>query len=236
MTDMQAQVTAPVPRFIDPDRKARVIDAAARLEPIFRDYAERRHLPGLAYGVVTGGELVFSHALGVRDVATQAPADADTVFRIASMTKSFTALAVMRLRDAGKLALDMPAVAYAPELADITYPTGDTPPITVRQLLTMSAGWPQDDPWGDRQMYRTDDGDDRALWHGDSLLQPAGRHLRVLEPGLYGAGAHHHPRVRDARDRLHQPDDLAAVGDDLDRVERRRCARGPAGPRLSLAG
>ncbi len=174
MTAWQDQALAPVPRFTDPDRTARVRDAAARLEPIFRRYAERQHMPGVAYGVVTGGELVFSHAFGVREVATQAPVDADTVFRIASMTKSFTALAIMLLRDAGRLALDQPAAAYAPELAPLTNPTGDTPAITVRQLMSMSAGWPQDDPWADRQLYRTDESMDAVCSAGVHLSNPPG--------------------------------------------------------------
>ena len=55
-------------------------------------------------------------ATGFRDVAAKAPVDADTVFRIASMTKSFTAMAILKLRDEGKLSLDDPAERYVPEL------------------------------------------------------------------------------------------------------------------------
>lgn len=82
--------------------------------------------------------------------------DANTVYRIASMTKSFGALAILMLRDAGKLALDTPAAEYVPELRQLIHPTHDSAPITVRQLLTMSAGWPEDNPWGDRQLWRND--------------------------------------------------------------------------------
>ncbi len=156
MTDLPDRASLPLPHFTDPDRVTRLVAASAGLEPIFRAYAEREHAPGVAYGVVADGELVYSHAFGVRRVDTQAPVDADTVFRIASMTKSFTALAVMLLRDAGRLDLDTPAAVYAPELAGLAVPTADAPAITVRHLLTMSAGLPQDDPWADRQVYRTD--------------------------------------------------------------------------------
>ena len=113
-------------------------------------------MPGVAYGVVMDGELIFTHSFGVRNVATEATVDADTVFRIASMTKSFAALAILQLRDAGKLRLDEPVATYVPELASLRYPTADAPLITVRHLLSMAAGWPQDDPWGDRQMYQSD--------------------------------------------------------------------------------
>lgn len=148
--------TLPVPYFPDPDRRERVLAACATLEPIFRHHAAARHIPGVAYGVVVDGELIFAHSFGVRNVATAAPVDADTVFRIASMTKSFAALAILQLRDAGQLRLDEPVATYVPELATLTSPTTDSAPITVRHLLTMAAGWPQDDPWGDRQLYRND--------------------------------------------------------------------------------
>lgn len=146
----------PVPQWTDSERKARVLAACALLEPIFRRHVEERHIPGVAYGVVVEGELIFTHSSGVCNVATGAPVDADSVFRIASMTKSFAALAILQLRDAGQLRLDEPVATYVPELAALIYPTNDSPSITVRQLLSMAVGWPQDDPWGDRQLYRTD--------------------------------------------------------------------------------
>ncbi len=146
----------PVPTYPHADRRARFLDACPLLEPLFRAHAEERHIPGLAYGVVVDGELIFTHSVGVRAVATGAPVDADTVFRIASMTKSFAAVAILQLRDAGKLRLDELAATYVPELVSLAYPTADSQPITVRHLLSMTAGFPQDDPWADRQLYRND--------------------------------------------------------------------------------
>ena len=67
------------------------------------------------------------------------------------MSKAFTALAILKLRDEGKLSLDAPAETYVPELKRWTYPTSDSPRITVRQLLTHSAGFVEYNPWGDRQ-------------------------------------------------------------------------------------
>jgi CubicO group peptidase (beta-lactamase class C family) len=106
--------------------------------------------PGLAYGVVADGRLVHEGGLGERWLGGPSP-DAATVFRIASMTKSFTAAAILALRDDGALGLDDPAVAYVPELAGLPRATADSPPVTIRNLLTMTAGFPTDDPWGDRQ-------------------------------------------------------------------------------------
>ena len=125
------------------------IDADA-LAAIATRFAARGGQPAVAYGVVAGGELVHSGGRGERWLGGPPP-DADTVFRIASMTKSFTATLVLMLRDRGALRLDDLAVDYVPELRGVELPTPDSPPITIRHLLTMTAGFPTDDPWGDRQ-------------------------------------------------------------------------------------
>ncbi len=77
-----------------------------------------KHIPGVAYGVVLDGSLVHSRGIGTLRVGEDATPDADSVFRIASMTKSFTAATVVSLRDEGRLSLDDPAERYIPELAD----------------------------------------------------------------------------------------------------------------------
>jgi len=105
----------------------------------------------VAYGVVLGGELVHSRGIGTRRVGEDALPDADSVFRIASMTKSFTAATILLLRDEGLLGLDDAVGRHVPELADLRGPTADAPLVTIRHLLSMSAGFPTDDPWGDRQ-------------------------------------------------------------------------------------
>jgi len=108
-------------------------------------------VPGFVYGLIHGGELVHVRGLGTLRVGEDATPDARSVFRIASMTKSFTAAAVLSLRDEGLLRLDDPIDRYVPELEALRYPTADSPRITIRHLLTMTAGFPTDDPWGDRQ-------------------------------------------------------------------------------------
>jgi CubicO group peptidase (beta-lactamase class C family) len=92
----------------------------------------------LAWGVVLDGWLAMSGGIG---------ATARTVFRIASMTKSFTAATILAFRDAGELRLD----DEVPLLAGVRATT-DSPPITYRHLLTMSSGLPEDDAWADRHM------------------------------------------------------------------------------------
>src|SRR5258708_37775377 len=136
----------------DQERFARLTPIFSQIEQEFRRFAEQKRIPGLAFGLVMDGELAYSSTYGLRNVATQAPVAEDTVFRIASMTKSITAMCVIKLRDEGKLRLDNPVANYGPELAALQYPTTDSAPLTVRDLLTMSAGFPQDDPWADRQL------------------------------------------------------------------------------------
>src|SRR5581483_6127445 len=122
----------------------------AEVDTLAAGYHQRGGQPGLAYGIVIGGELVHAGGLGQRHLGGPPP-DAATVFRIASMTKSFTASAILALRDDGTLRLDDLAGDYVPELRDWTPVSPDSVPISIRHLLTMTAGLPTDDPWGDRQ-------------------------------------------------------------------------------------
>ena len=126
--------------------------AFAAIDPLFETFMRERHAPGVVYGVVVDGKLAYVRALGVQDTKTNAPVTRDTVFRIASMSKNFTALAALKLRDEGKLRFDVPAETVIPELANLKYPTTDSPKITVRDLLAHTAGFVTDDPWGDRQL------------------------------------------------------------------------------------
>ncbi len=157
---------APPPTFADPERVAKFTRALPRIDSLMADFAARNRVPGIAYGVIVDGTLLHVRALGLREVPTRAVVDTSSVFRIASMTKSFTALAILQLRDAGRIALDTPAETYVPELAGLRYPTSDAPRITVRHLLTHSAGFPEDNPWGDQQLAATDDDLARMLRTG----------------------------------------------------------------------
>ena len=147
---------APPARFADPDRVAKLTAAFPEIDRLFQGFAERSRVPGIAYGFIIDGKLVHVGTSGLRNVAARAPIDTASVFRIASMTKSFTALAILQLRDEGKLSLEDPAEKYVPELASLRYPTADAPKITIRHLLTHSGGFPEDNPWGDQQLAATD--------------------------------------------------------------------------------
>ena len=137
---------------------AKVPDQAvlAEVDKFFADWRLSAHAPGLVYGVVADGRLVAVRGLGVQDPQSATPVTADSLFRIASMSKAFTALAILKLRDEGKLSLDAPAERYVPEMKSWVYPTSDSPKITVRNLLTHTAGFVEDNPWGDRQQVLTE--------------------------------------------------------------------------------
>ena len=115
---------APPPLVQPPvaDRRAKLETAFADIDRSFTDFAKSTHVPGAAWGIVIDGELAHIGATGVRDVASNAPVDGDTVFRIASMTKSFTAMCILKLRDEGKLSLDDPAERYVPETFETMRP------------------------------------------------------------------------------------------------------------------
>lgn len=125
--------------------------AGPRVHDLFEAWRMRQHVPGLVYGIVKDGRLVVVCGLGVADTASNRAVTPDTRFRIASMSKAFTALAILKLRDAGKLSLDAPAERYVPEMRGWRYPTADSPKITVADLLHHTAGYVEDNPWGDRQ-------------------------------------------------------------------------------------
>lgn len=144
------------PAFADADRLEKLKAAFPIVEKLYRDRAEKAHYPGLAFGIVLDGKLVYSGGIGYADVAKKTPATPQSLFRIASMTKSLTAMAILKLRDEGKLRLDDPAEQYIPELKTHRYLTADAPRITVRNLMTHSAGFPEDNPWGDRQLADSD--------------------------------------------------------------------------------
>jgi len=84
------------------------------------------------YGVVAGDSLIFSDAVGTLDRSTGQLVTAKSRFHIASMTKSFTAMAVLKLRDAGRLSLQDPVSKYVPKLNDVTYLTRTPRPSTFR--------------------------------------------------------------------------------------------------------
>ena len=139
------------PYFSESARLSQIEAAFPEIDAMLSDYAEKNHFPGYAFGIILDGKLVHSATGGFLDLDKKTPVTAQSMFRIASMTKSFTAMAILQLRDEGKLKLDDPISLYLPQMENQRL-TGDAPPIAIRDLLVHSAGFPTDDPWGDRKL------------------------------------------------------------------------------------
>ena len=106
--------------------------------------------PGAAYALLKDGVVVHHGGTGTTHLGTRTPPGLDTIFRIASMTKSVTASGVLLLRDRQFLRLDDRLESHLPWAASLRGSI-EGPAIELRDLLTMTAGFPTDDPWGDRQ-------------------------------------------------------------------------------------
>src|SRR5262245_13829537 len=114
-------------------------------------------VPALSAAIVHDQELVWARGFGLAHVERQEPATPDTLYRIASITKLFTATALLQLRDAGKLRLDDPLTTHLPWFA-IQRAQADAEPITIRHLLTHAAGLPREAAfpyWADGQFPTT---------------------------------------------------------------------------------
>jgi len=144
------------PVFTSDDRIEKIKKIAPELQKMIEEHAKSKNIPGIAYGITVDNELVVSGATGYINLEKKTPATPLSAFRIASMTKSFTAMAILKLRDEGKLNLSDPVSKYIPEEATLEYLTEDAPAITIENLLTMTAGFPEDNPWGDRQLDESD--------------------------------------------------------------------------------
>ena len=102
-----------------------------------------RGLPGVVVGVVAGDDLVWAAGFGFADVAARRPMTPQTKFRMASHSKLFTAIAIMQLREEGKLRLDDPVSKHLSWFR-VEPAAPDDPPITIEHLLTHSSGLPRE--------------------------------------------------------------------------------------------
>ncbi len=129
-----------------------LVTAQNELDDVFARWAIVEHTPAIAWGLIHDGELVTARGIGTLRVGEDGRIDAESVFRIASMTKSFTGAALMSLVVEGAVRLDEPVATYVPELAGWRGPTADGPPLSVRHLVSMESGLPTDDAWADRHL------------------------------------------------------------------------------------
>lgn len=125
------------------DVREPVPDAIAYIDAWLEAQNDYEHLPGMSVGIVKDQELIWSKGYGFADVKKKVPATAQTVYGISSITKLFTAVAIMQLYEQGKLRLDDSLSTILPE-HKIRQQFTDSGPITIRSLLTHSSGLPRE--------------------------------------------------------------------------------------------
>ena len=115
--------------------------ALTAFRKLHRGEVQKSGIAGSSFYVVRDGRVVVADHIGQQDTDAGVPVDAQTIYHWASITKTMTGIAIMQLRDRGLLKLDDPITRYVPELAAVHNPFGDTNAITLRQLMSHSAGF-----------------------------------------------------------------------------------------------
>ena len=147
-------------------------------------------LPAVSAAIVHDQELLWRGAFGYADTERKQPAAADTIYGICSISKLFTGIAVMQLRDRGKVRLDAPVAELLPWF-DIEQAHADSPAITLEGMLTHSAGLPResDSPyWMGPDFPFPTRSEIRAKLSSQSTLYPASRYYQYSNLGLTLAG------------------------------------------------
>ncbi|MCA9683161.1 MAG: beta-lactamase family protein, partial [Myxococcales bacterium] len=129
--------------FLDPQRRSKLARAFPEIDAAMAKVVEDDDIPGIAIGVVIDGELAHARGFGYADIERGLAVDADTVFRIGSITKTFTATAMLQLRDAGVVDLDAPVATVVPAFEGLRYPFAEARAIRFADLLTHSSGLPR---------------------------------------------------------------------------------------------
>ena len=118
-----------------------------RIRPVMQDYVDKGHVPGFLTVVARRGKIVHFETIGMRDIENEKPIEPDTLFRIHSMSKPITSVAVMMLYEDGHFKLDTPVSNFIPEFKDMKVYNADQTEIleaknevTIKHLLTHTAG------------------------------------------------------------------------------------------------
>lgn len=123
-----------------------------QIERLAQTKVAEHRLPGLAVGIVRGRELAWFGGFGAADLDSGAQPTEETIARVASVTKTFTTTAILRLRDEGRLRLKDPLARHVPEFASARAVRGDVEGVTLRRLLTHRSGLVTESPtraWSD---------------------------------------------------------------------------------------
>jgi len=183
-----------------------------------RDAMARLGIPGLSLAVVEGGALRFQEAHGYADVENGVPARPESVYRLASVSKPITAVAVLHLYERGQIDLDAPVWRYCPEFPEKPWP------VTARQLLCHQGGvrhYRPEEPALTRRFETS--AESLALFRDDPLVHEPGTEVRYSTYGysLLGcaaAGAARTPFLELLRDAVFGPAAMSSTGADDQRA------------------
>ena len=202
---------------------ARAMTRLARSTQACAAFAQQENIPGMRRRHRAGRPTGARHgARPGRRRGGPARSRPTTAFRIASMTKSTTALAILALRDAGRLALDAPLADYVPQFASVAPATRDSAPVTVRHLLTPHGGLRHRRSMGRPRAGHEPGGARRAARDRHAVRPTAGACLRVQQSRLRAARPCDHQRDRRAVPELHPPHAAAAARHDAHHLRRLR--------------
>ncbi len=154
---------------------------------------DREGVVGGSLVLVRGDSVLGREHHGFADLATRRPTDDRTIYHWASITKTFTAISLMQLRDRGRLSLDDPVVQYVPELRMVHNPFGPMDGVTLRHLLSHSAGFRNPTwPWGGDQPWHpfepTQWSQLVAMMPYTEVMTAPGTHYSYSNPGLIFVG------------------------------------------------
>ena len=122
------------------------------LKKFYEDGLKQHGIVGSSLAVLDHNQVAFRDMAGYQDLAAKTPVDENTTFHWASVSKTFTGIAIMQLRDRGLLSLDDPIVKYVPEIAKAHDPFGPIAAITIREAMSHSAGFRDPTwPWRDAE-------------------------------------------------------------------------------------
>jgi CubicO group peptidase (beta-lactamase class C family) len=149
-----------------------------------------KHIPGLALAVVDGDQVLWQQGFGHTDDGSSSPVTVDTIFSVQSMSKLFTATAVMQAVQAGRLNLDVPITVYLPDFTvHSAFESHPEQRITLRMLLSHTAGFTHDAPLGNSYEPGPGDFDAHVRTISDTWLRfPVGTGYAYSNLGIDLAG------------------------------------------------
>ena len=172
-----------------------------RIRPVMQDYVDQGHLPGFLTVVARRGKIVHFETIGMRDVENNKQVEPDTIFRIYSMSKPITSVAVMMLYEEGHFQLGTPVSKFIPEFKNMKVYNGDQTeildakkPITIKHLLMHTADFTYG--WGNKPV------DERY------------KELKIFEPGTTLADMV--KKLADDIPLVHEPDERWTYGVSVD--------------------